>query len=140
MNSLLKNTIPFIVLLLISCSALEKNKNATFEVSYQAQTRGSFISIKFKGNTLDVSSTKEGKTIDLNTNQVDNLLAVISKINLSEMQDLKAPSNKRFSDGALSANFTIKKDNETYVSSNFDHENPPKELKNLYDTIQSILN
>jgi hypothetical protein len=140
MHFLFKNTIPFIVLLLISCSTLEKHKDTMFEVSYKAQTRGSFINIVFKGNTISLMSTKEDKSMVLSNNQVDSLHSIISKIKLSEIQDLKAPSNKRFTDGALIANFTIKKDNTNYISSDFDHGNPPTELKKLYDHIQSIIN
>ena len=85
-----------------------------------------------KDNSIVFKSNLDDKSIVLNNVQLKSIKDVLSEIKLAEIKDLEAPSNKRFSDGALSASFTIKKDTVSYMSSDFDHGNPPKELKVLY--------
>lgn len=132
MNYLLKNTIPFLLITLISCSVNKNKQDSTVEIYYEAATRGSSINIIYKENKIDFKSNSEQKSILLSEDKVEKIKALITDIKLSEIHDLTAPSNKRFTDGALSANFTIKKEGVRYISSDFDHKNPPKELKELY--------
>jgi hypothetical protein len=139
MNLLIKLTVPFIVLLFTSCSAQEKNDNAVFEVEYKAQTRGSLINIDFKGDSIVLKSTTEDKTIVLSNAQVNDINSIVSKIKLSEIQNLAAPTNKRFTDGALHGHFSIKKNDTSYTSSDFDHGSPPKELQTLYNIFQKYV-
>lgn len=131
----MKNSSVFYLLLVIffsDCNAQQDNTNSSLEIEYNARTRGSFITIYLKENSLIYKSPKEEKSISLKEKDIQEVEREISKINLFEINDLKAPSEKRFTDGALSANFNIKKNGVTYISSDFDHENPPKELKDLY--------
>ena len=140
MNHLIKHTIPVILILLIGCASEEKVKNTILEISYKAQTRGSYIDIQLIGNTIDFKTAKENKSIVLSNAQINDIKSIVKKITLSEINDLQAPSNRRFTDGALIANFTIKENNTSYISSDFDHDNPPKELKGLYNLIQTFIN
>tara|TARA_R110001592_G_scaffold87871_2_gene259226 strand:- start:5053 stop:5385 length:333 start_codon:yes stop_codon:yes gene_type:complete len=91
------------------------------------------------GDTIAFKSDSEDKPIILSEIEVNNINDVISKIKLSKIADLIAPSNKRFYDGALIGRFTIKKNDTSYVSSDFDHENPPKELLALYKIVQKLI-
>ena len=133
----LKITLLFIIIF-SSCNAQEET-SSSIEFTYLAQTRGSYINITFTKDSLHLNSTEKNKIIDLNEKQRENILQEISKINLSEISLLIAPSNKRFSDRTLSAKFTFKKENEVYTSSDFDHENPPEKLKSLYSILKKII-
>lgn len=138
MNILLKITIPFI-LLFMSCSVQKEIDNAIYDVYYEAKTRGSFINIHFKEHTIAFKSATEDKSMVLSKIEASTINEIISKIKLSEISNLKAPSDKRFYDGALIGNFTIKKNDTSYVSSAFDHGNPPKELLALFNKLQSFI-
>jgi hypothetical protein len=130
----LKKLTLLIVLIFSSCSAQEETNNS-LEVKYIAQTRGSFLNITFRNDSLYLKSTERNKTLLLSKEQSKEIQEKVSKIKLSEIRNLEAPSSKRYSDGALSAKFSIKKGQQTFLSSDFDHINPPKELKPLYDLL-----
>lgn len=138
MGLLVKNTI-LLMVLISSCSAIENKQEFSFEIFYKAETRGSSIYINYKENRITLKSNTEDKSIDLNNKERKKLHNIISKIKLSEIKDLIAPSNKRFTDGALIASFTIKKGDTNFVSSNFDHDNPPKEMQELYQEIKKLV-
>ena len=139
MNFLLKITVPFIFIIFVSCSAQEKNKKEVFKISYKAETRGSFIIIHFKDSSLVLKSTSTDKSIVLSNAEVINIQNIASKIKLSEIGALIAPSNERYRDAALTGSFIILKNDTSYTSSNFDHGNPPKELQELYNILQKYL-
>ena len=139
MNFLLKITVPFIFIIFLSCSAQEKNKKEVFKISYKAETRGSFIIIHFKDSSLVLKSTSADKSVVLSNAEVINIQNIASKIKLSEIGALIAPSNERYKDAALTGSFIILKNDTSYTSSNFDHGNPPKELQELYNILQKYL-
>ena len=121
-----------------SCIAQEES-NTNLKIFYLAQTRGSFLNITFNENTISYKSNDKTVSLDLSETQIENITLEVSKINLKEIYKLTSPSNKRFTDGALSASFKIVKDNNEYVSSDFDHELPPKELVPLYNLLIGII-
>jgi hypothetical protein len=123
----------------MSCSVQKEIDNAIYDVYYEAKTRGSFINIHFKEHTIAFKSATEDKSMVLSKIEASTINEIISKIKLSEISNLKAPSDKRFYDGALIGNFTIKKNDTSYVSSAFDHGNPPKELLALFNKLQSFI-
>ena len=139
MNFILKNTIAFLILILTSCTAQNKDDNSIFEIIYEARTRGSEIKIEFKNGTLFFKSNSEEKSIVLNDAQINDIQNVAQEIKLTKIADLIAPSDKRFSDKALSASFIIKKNDISYISSDFDQGNPPKELKELYLILEKYI-
>ena len=65
----------------------------------------------------------------------DKPLSLVKKIDVSDLKDLKSPSNKRFSDAALSAQLTITTTVNKYESSDFDHGDPPNKIKKLVDEL-----
>ena len=120
----------FLLFFLASCASI-KNKEMDYEVIYEAQTRGVLEVISFKGNTIKLKTNTEIKTIVLKQEKISAIKSVLSKIKLSEIARLIPPSNQRNFDGAMAATITIKKVKNTYISSSFDHDNPPKELAPL---------
>lgn len=137
MHYLLKNTlfIYFVFLLNFSCLDIKKQEANTIEIEYKAMTRGRSISIVYKSETINFKSNTEKKSILLKENEMNRIKNTVLKINLTEIENLNAPSNLRFTDGALIANFKIIKNNKEYLSSEFDHNNPPKELEQIFELL-----
>jgi hypothetical protein len=137
MNILLKSTLILLLVSITNCSQNKIDKNEAIEISYQAQTRGSSIHIKYTDNSIYYKSNLTDKTVPLTEEQRENILASVSNIQLDDISGLKAPTDKRFSDGALIASFTITKGEAIYTSSEFDHGIPPEELKPLYELLEN---
>lgn len=127
-----------ILLIFESCAAQQKNLD--INVFYEAQTRGSFIQYELTNNIFTINKNSENKSIILNDAEIKEFKIAIQKINLLEIKNIKAPSDKRLIDVALSANFKFIKNNMLFTSSEFDHENPPKEFYELYFLFKKLSN
>ena len=64
---------------------------------------------------------------------------MVKEIDLEGMPDLKAPSEKRFYDGAATANLKITRNDDVYESQGFDHGEPPAQLKKLVDKLMTYV-
>jgi hypothetical protein len=62
----------------------------------------------------------------------------LKPVNVENIPNLKAPSEKRFYDGAAIATLSIVYNGETYTTPSFDHGNPPNEIAELVKEILSI--
>ena len=138
MNNIYKYSSLIILILTINCVA-QKENNEVLEITYNALTRGRSEMIIFKQNTLLHKNNINTKEYVLNNKDSKAISKAVWNINLSKIQSLKAPSEKRFFDGAMTTTISIKKGDKTYTSSSFDHDNPPKELKYLVDLLKSYL-
>lgn len=122
-----------------SCSQSKINQDAiTFE--YLANTRGSYKHYIIKKNQISIEN-KRGQTPILTTcseAQWHTLLKALKPVDVENIPNLKAPSEKRFYDGAAIASLTISYDDNTYTTPSFDHGNPPKEIAILVKEILSI--
>lgn len=65
---------------------------------------------------------------------------LVSEINLSEIENWEAPTQKRFYDGARGAVLKITFGDTEYVSQTFDEGEPMAEFKELYDYLVSVVN
>nr|WP_299032449.1 hypothetical protein [uncultured Tenacibaculum sp.] len=133
----LKVIAPAVFFLMMNCAAQNTSKNFDM-IGYEAQTRGSLIQITVDDNKVTYKTNQEEGTKEVNKEQLEELKRIVSELNLDEISDLKAPSEKRITDGALHAEFTIKIADKEYKSSIFDAGNPPKELKKLEDLLYSL--
>lgn len=129
----------FIILLSILVTSESCNVNAQNEttlISYEASTRGSSIKISITPERLiyndEVSTIKTE-----NWNSIINLLA---DINLDTIHTLEAPSQNRFRDAAMAAQIKITTSEQTFISSQFDHGNPPEDLSLIVKEILSLAN
>lgn len=61
------------------------------------------------------------------------------QLDLGELESFKTPTEDRFIDKALSAQLKVISKNHTYYSSEFDHGNPPEELKSIVKSMTSYL-
>ncbi len=133
----LKIIVPVVFLLMMNCAAQNKTKEFD-KIAYEAQTRGSLVQLTIEGNKLSYKTYQKEGTKEVAKEQLEELKRIVNELNLDEISDLKAPSEKRITDGALHAEFTIKIADKEYKSSIFDAGNPPKELKKLEDLLYSL--
>tara|TARA_B110000003_G_scaffold107036_1_gene109401 strand:- start:3629 stop:4075 length:447 start_codon:yes stop_codon:yes gene_type:complete len=107
---------------------------------YQAHTRGFFeeVSITEKSIVLLNNRRRINPVIDsITIEKWKACLDLVNTIDLKSMNQLIAPSNLRKSDRVPFAHLSIIKKGDTLKSIDFDHKNPPKELKELVDLILS---
>ncbi len=126
--------------LLCCCSPVKSTaqQEVYTEISYKAETRGSAFEIVVNQKTALIQTLSSKDSLELTAKQKLRLNSLISSVNTSSLALLKAPSEKRYSDGALSASLRIVIDGTTYISSSFDHGNPPAEIKDLVTTLTEL--
>lgn len=133
----LKIIVPVVFLLMMNCVAQNQTKEFD-KIVYEAQTRGSLVQLTVEGNKLSYKTYEKEGAKEVTKEQLEELKTIVNELNLEEIRDLKAPSEKRITDGALQAEIVIKMTDNEYKSSTFDAGNPPKELKKLEDFLYSL--
>jgi len=120
-------------------SVLKQDKDIVIE--YQAMTRGSNQEVVLTHDMVQVrtiAGSKEAYTATITTQQWNDVVKDLEKIDLNTIGELKTPTNKRFYDGALIATLTVKTKDSTYRSSSFDHGAPPAEIASLVNRIVTL--
>lgn len=126
-----------------SCDVQKKQDLETTVIEYVANTRGFYKKITVQNQMVLVSKDRKGndKPVEIKISDSDwkKLITDFQEINLDEIPNLKAPSEKRFYDGAAIANLRITYKDKTYESTSFDHGNPPAEIKKLVVLINQLV-
>ncbi len=108
-------------------------------VEYSANSRGYYRKIIVQNQMVSVATDRNGaeKAEKVKISDADWKLLVdeFSKVNLDQLDKLKAPTEKRFYDGAAIAHLTVTSKGKTYQSTDFDHGFPPKEIEALVKRI-----
>ncbi|MFD0863948.1 hypothetical protein ACFQ1M_17160 [Sungkyunkwania multivorans] len=130
----------FITILAIAMvqSVFSQDKMVGLTFEYETFSRGFYQKIKVEKGTLlfqENRSESDGTIIDIDKKQWKKLVDWVKKIKLEHLSLLKAPTNKREVDGAAFAKLKVFTNDKEYVSSNFDHGNPPLEIKGLVENI-----
>lgn len=125
---------------LLSCGTKVTQKIQESTITYEAVSRGFFMKAEVQGNKILVykdrsSAAKECVLSDLDLKELDKLY---KEINLKEIESYKAPTEKRFYDGAAIGSLTIVHNGQTYKTQSFDHGNPPVEIANFITKIVSF--
>ena len=119
----------------------EEGENIQY-INFQIREGGFYKKITVQNQMVLVSKDRKGndKPVQIKISYSDwkKLIADFQEINLNEVPNLKAPSEKRFYDGAAIANLKIIHKDKTYESTNFDHGNPPAEIKKLVVLINEL--
>lgn len=129
----------FIIFTLISLKSCAQTENAV--ITYDAETRGFYYHVVLNKENLMVQKTRTAQTgteIKLTEAQWDEIEGMLKKIDVSQMENLKADSSKSMVDAAAMATLKVKLPNENIHSCSFDHGNPPKELEQLVNTILTL--
>jgi len=131
----------------ISCNS-QKNpvrtivKMKDIEIQYEANTRGFYNKLVLNNVTISSTNDRDGKEnpivqkvseVDLNA-----LIQELNKVDLENLPNLKAPTEKRFYDGAAVANLKIIYKGNTYQTTDFDHGFPPMEIKRVVEIMNLL--
>ena len=68
------------------------------------------------------------------------LVTTFQKVDLEQVPNLKAPTEKRFYDGAAIATLKITVQGKTYETTEFDHGTPPAAIADLVTKINQYSN
>ena len=125
-----------------SCEGQSKNDLKTAVLEYTANTRGFYQKITIQDQTISVSKDRNGNvkpvTTKISEKDWNELIGYFETINLDSLPTLKAPTEKRFYDGAAIADLKVTYKDKTYQTEAFDHGYPPEAIKKLVDKINSF--
>ena len=112
-------------------------------IEYTANTRGFYQKITVKNQMVTISKDRDGadkaKSVKLSDGEWKEVVACFKELALDDLSKLKAPTEKRFHDGAAIGTLKISYKDKTYETIGFDHGFPPKEIKKLVTKINSFV-
>lgn len=123
------------------CDGGVKQNIETAQVVYTAHTRGFSQEIIIEKQLVSIKENRKAEVVQTKITNADwkELIALFEEVNLEEIKDLKAPTEKRFYDGAAIANLKITYEGKAYESQSFDHGFPPQEIKKIVNKINSFV-
>jgi hypothetical protein len=131
----------FLSLFMISSCACQKNTDMkTAVIEYEAQTRGMYQKVLVENQTVFVAKNRDEKPVEVKISDEDWIVLTteFEKLDLEAIPNLKAPTEKRFYDGAAIANLKITYKGKTYETKAFDHGFPPAEIKKIVTKLVSF--
>lgn len=125
------------------CDSVTAQDMETAVIEYTASSRGFYQKITVKNQTIKVSKNRDGddKSVFVKIDPADwtEVVTYFKEVQLDQMEKLKAPTEKRFYDGAAIANLKITYKEKNYETASFDHGFPPQEIKQLVDKINALV-
>jgi len=125
------------------CDKEQKQDMETAVIEYEANTRGFYQKITVQNHKVSVSKDRKGQDVpvatDISEADWKELVQLFQEINLEELPNLKAPTEKRFYDGAAIANLKVTYKDKVYETNGFDHGFPPAEIERMVNKINSLL-
>jgi hypothetical protein len=123
-----------------NCQSQNNIDLSTAKIEYTANSRGLYNNTVVENKTVSITNTRDGKPVSnsLTNAQWNTLIKEFQKVNLEEIPSLKAPTQKRFHDGAAMADLKVTYKGKTYESQTFDNGFPPEKIKNLVNTLLSF--
>ena len=127
-----------LLILFFSCSNFKYNlysKQNGIELHYTFNSKNNYTKIII---TKEKVLNKYNKVVTSNITTTDywqTCILLLSKIELKKLTNIKAPSSKRYFDGAPHAILSIKIAGEEINTPFFDHGFPPKEIAALINHI-----
>lgn len=125
------------------CDTEQKQDMASAVIEYSANTRGFYQKIVIQQQTISVSRERKGadkpKVEKISDADWKALVTAFQNINLDELANLKAPTEKRFYDGAAIGELKVTYKGKEYQTSGFDHGTPPVEIESLVNKILSLV-
>jgi hypothetical protein len=119
------------------CSSQKLADMTTTKMEYSAVSRGVFKKITVENKTVSITNGRDAQPVEKKINDAKwkQIVAEFSKIKLESIPTLKAPTEKRFYDGAAIGNLTIIQNQKTYQTQGFDNGFPPKEIEKLVNLL-----
>ena len=90
---------------------------------------------------ISVSNSRNrdaAKTYTCSKQDWDEIATLLSKIDVTKINNLKAPSTKSYSDAAMAATLKLTMDGKEISTPSFDHGNPPDEIEALVNKLLSL--
>lgn len=133
-----------IVLIMLAIFAKDcENQTRDMEttvIEYSANTRGFYQKITIANKIAQVTHDREGlqapEQIKISDGDWKELVQAFSEVDLDELSNLKAPSERRAYDGAAHAKLKIRFNDKNHETTNFDHGNPPAQIS---DFVQKVV-
>lgn len=137
-----------IILLTVLATAVNKCSSSDTKalkqelvIEYDASTRGSQSKVIIKNDSLIVM--EEGKTQGVYYHKLSDqdwnaLVKEIQKIDRNKISTYKAPTNKRASDAARTAQIRVLQKENVYESNLFDEGHPPSEIKAFVEKVTNL--
>ncbi len=114
----------------------------SMEVLYTANSRGFHQRILIKDQMMYIANSRDEKDDGPSTRLTDaqwkSLVSEMGKINPEILPTLKAPTEKRFYDGAAIANLKVTYKGKEYMTTDFDHGYPPAEIEKVVNMITAL--
>ena len=114
----------------------------TAVIEYVANTRGYYQKITIAQQVVTISEDRaakeKGKIEKISDADWKILITLLEEVDLEALKNLKAPTEKRFYDGAAIANLQITYKGITYKAPSFDHGFPPDEITEIVNKINSF--
>lgn len=125
-----------------SCESKAQKDLKTAVLEYTANTRGFYQKITIQNQMVTVSKDRSGNDKPFDTKISDKdwneLVGYFETVELDSLATLKAPTEKRFHDGAAIASLKVTYKDKTYQTEAFDHGYPPEAIKKLVTKINSF--
>lgn len=127
-------------LMFSSCAPKMSQEMKESTLTYQALSRGFYLNVQIQGNKMTIIREREtlGKDYVLSNVDFKAVSELYQKVKLKELIDYKAPTEKRFYDGAAIASLSINYQGKIYNTQGFDHGNPPVEIAEFVNKIVSF--
>lgn len=125
---------------LISCGTKVTQKMQESTITYEALTRGFYMKAEIQGNKMTVvrDRNSEAKECVLSEMDLKELDKMFQEVSLENIETYKAPTEKRFYDGAAIATLNVDYQGKSYKTQAFDHGNPPVEIAAFITKIVSL--
>ena len=122
--------------------ASTNEKYETLVIQYEANTRGFYQKLIVQNHTISSTNDRNGEKNPIVQRISDAdwnaLIFEFNKVDLEGLPNLKAPTEKRFYDGAAIANLRIIYDGKIYETQAFDHGTPPLEIEKFVNKVVSF--
>lgn len=123
------------------CSSQKKIDMTGTQIEYTAMSRGLYKRIVVQDQKVSITNGRDTEAI---VSEIDNakwnkIVSEFEKINLDSLPDLKAPTEKRFYDGAAIGNLKIIQNPKTYETKGFDNGFPPKKIEKLVNLLTDFV-
>lgn len=120
-------------------STMSENQELPLIV-YESSSRGFFRMITIEGKRIYVQSAREAKPVfwELKAEDYEAIQNDYKTINVEELPNLKAPSEKRFYDAAPITSLKITKGEKEFLTPDFDGGTPPAHIEKLVNTLLRI--
>nr|WP_315220252.1 hypothetical protein [uncultured Flavobacterium sp.] len=119
------------------CSSQKKSDMTATTIEYSAMSRGLYKKITVKNQTVWVENERGKDAVEskIDAAKWNQIVTEFEKVNLETIPTLKAPTEKRFYDGAAIGNLKIIQNQKTYETKGFDNGFPPKEIEKLVNLL-----